>query len=111
MDRYIQANRTLWDAWTLLHEYSQEYDLAGFRAGRCALKPIELGELGDVSGRRCSTFSVTSASTPLLGPAGAKVTGVDLSEEAIDIARSLSEELGIAAEFVRSDVYELLADP
>ena len=51
MDRYLQANRDLWNAWTRLHEGSEEYDLAGFRAGRCALKPIELNELGDVAGK------------------------------------------------------------
>ena len=35
------------------------------------------------------------------------MTGVDFSEEAISLARSLSQELGIEAEFIRSDIYDL----
>jgi SAM-dependent methyltransferase len=38
---------------------------------------------------------------------GAQVTGVDFSEEGIALARSLSGELGIGADFVCSDIYEL----
>ena len=39
---------------------------------------------------------------------GAKVTGVDIGDEAIAFARELSREAGIAAEFERSDVYDWL---
>ena len=35
---------------------------------------------------------------------GAKATGVDFSEEAISLARSLSQELGIDAEFIVSNI-------
>lgn len=38
---------------------------------------------------------------------GADVTGVDFSETAISMARTLSEELGLPARFVQSDIYEL----
>jgi SAM-dependent methyltransferase len=38
---------------------------------------------------------------------GAKATGVDFSQEAVATARSLAGELGIAADFVRSNVYDL----
>jgi len=44
---------------------------------------------------------------PVLGPPGATVTGIDLSEEGIRLARSLSAELKIPAEFIRSDLYDL----
>lgn len=108
MDQYIQANRTLWDAWTLLHENSQEYDLAGFRAGRCALKPIELAELGDVSGRSMLHLQCHfGLDTLSWARRGVQVTGVDLSQEAVRLAESLSSELGIPAEFICSDVYDL----
>ena len=39
---------------------------------------------------------------------GAKAVGVDFSGEAIALARSLSRETGIGANFVCSDIYELL---
>jgi SAM-dependent methyltransferase len=38
---------------------------------------------------------------------GAKVTGVDFSDKAIDIARSLSKELAIEADFICSNIYEI----
>jgi SAM-dependent methyltransferase len=38
---------------------------------------------------------------------GAIVTGVDFSPQSIDLARSLSQELAIPAEFICSDIYHL----
>ena len=38
---------------------------------------------------------------------GARATGVDFSDEAIALARSLSQELGIEARFVCSNIYDL----
>ena len=40
----------------------------------------------------------------------AKVTGVDISDEAIDFARKLSADSGLAATFHRADVYDWLAE-
>ena len=51
MDEYFQANRQNWDSWTLQHELSPFYDLAGFRAGKDRLRSIELEELGNVAGK------------------------------------------------------------
>jgi ubiquinone/menaquinone biosynthesis C-methylase UbiE len=108
MDRYTEANRTLWNAWTRLHKDSEEYDLPGFRAGRCALKPIELAELGNVGGKTMLHLQCHfGLDTLSWARRGAQVTGVDLSDEAIHLARSLSSELGIPGEFLCSDLYEL----
>ena len=38
---------------------------------------------------------------------GAKATGVDFSDAAIDLARSLNDELELNTRFIRSDVYDL----
>ena len=38
---------------------------------------------------------------------GAKVTGVDFSDKAIQKARLLSQELGISAQFIQANIYEL----
>ncbi len=103
-----ETNRQLWDSWTDLHEGSRFYDLDGFRAGGSSLNQLELEELGDVAGKsllhlQCH-FGLDTLSWARLG---ARVTGVDFSERAIELARSLSAELEIPARFVRSDVYEL----
>jgi SAM-dependent methyltransferase len=108
MDGYLEANRELWDELTPIHARSEFYDVEGFKSGRCALSPIELEEVGDVSGKsllhlQCH-FGMGTLSWARLG---AKAVGVDFSSEAIALARSLSRETGIGAGFICSDVYEL----
>ncbi len=108
MDHYLEANRRLWDEITPIHAQSELYDLAGFKAGKNTLKPVELEEIGDVSGKsllhlQCH-FGMDTLSWARLG---AKATGVDYSPEAVELARSLSQETGIKAQFILSDIYEL----
>lgn len=109
MDAYLRANRELWDELTPIHARSEFYDVEGFKSGRCALSSIELEEVGDVSGKsllhlQCH-FGMDTLSWARLG---AKAVGVDFSDKAIALARALSQETGIRAKFVCSDIYELL---
>ena len=104
----IEANRRNWNERVPIHAASRDYDVDGFKAGRSTLHSIELEELGDVSGRsmlhlQCH-FGLDTMSWARLG---AQVTGVDISDEAIDLARSLSRELGIESRFVLSNIYDL----
>jgi len=108
MDKFTRANRKLWNAWAKIHENSEFYNLTGFKAGELSLKSIEIAELGDVSGKsllhlQCH-FGMDTLSWARLG---ARVTGVDLSDEAIALARSLADELNLDARFVCADIYEL----
>jgi SAM-dependent methyltransferase len=108
VDEYLQANQTLWDQWTIEHEKSPFYDVAGFKAGKDRLRSIELSELGDVSGKSLLHLQCHfGIDTLAWARRGALVTGVDLSENAIALARSLSQELNIPAKFVCSDIYRL----
>jgi SAM-dependent methyltransferase len=105
---YLRANRALWDEWTTIHERSADYNLAGFKAGGHRLRPYELAEIGDVTGRdllhlQCN-FGIDTLSWARLG---ARVTGVDYSEVAIALARSLAAELELDARFIRSDLLDL----
>ena len=104
----MEANRRSWDARTPTHFGSRFYDVDGFRAGASSLRSIEVEEVGDVRGKsllhlQCH-FGLDTMSWARLG---ARATGADFSEEAVSRARSLSEELGIDAEFVVSNVYDL----
>jgi SAM-dependent methyltransferase len=108
MNEYLEANRRRWDELTPLHARSAFYDLQGLRAGGLTLMPLELEELGDVAGKsllhlQCH-FGLDTLSWARLG---AEATGVDFSQEAISFARSLSDELGIEADFIRSNLYDL----
>lgn len=108
-ERAIRDNNVLWDEWTRIHETSAFYDLEGFRRGGIRLAPEEVEELGDVAGRdllhlQCH-FGIDTLSWARLG---ARVTGADFSAQAVDLARSLADELGFPeARFVRSDLYDL----
>jgi SAM-dependent methyltransferase len=104
----MKSNENLWDHWTELHEKSDFYNVVGFKAGKLTLCDIEKEELGDVAGKsllhlQCH-FGLDTLSWARLG---ASVTGVDFSDKAIARAKSLSEETGIPATFVRSNVYDL----
>ncbi|MDQ5825872.1 MAG: class I SAM-dependent methyltransferase [Chloroflexota bacterium] len=108
MDQYLESNRDLWNAWTDLHERSPAYDVEGFKKGKFRLHSVEKQELGDVRGKtllhlQCH-FGLDTLSWANLG---ATVTGVDFSDKAIALARRLSEETGIPATFIHSNVYDL----
>ncbi len=107
----IAANRSLWDAWTAIHASGDFYDLDGFKAGGVRLRPYEIEMVGDVAGRsllhlQCH-FGIDTLSWARLG---ATVTGADLSRAAIELARSLADELGFPdARFIESNLYDLPA--
>ncbi len=104
----IQSNRKLWDEWTNIHEHSKMYDLAGFRAGNRRLHALEISELGDVSGKTLLHLQCHfGLDTLSWADRGAIVTGVDFSENAIALAKSIATDTGIPAEFVLSDIMEL----
>ncbi|MCB0060786.1 MAG: class I SAM-dependent methyltransferase, partial [Caldilineaceae bacterium] len=108
MDTYLQANQQLWNAWTPLHEQSPRYKLAEFRAGASTLRPVERAELTNVAGKSLLHLQCHfGLDTLSWARAGAIVTGVDLSDRSIDLARSLSAEVNIPATFVCADLLDL----
>ena len=103
------ANEELWNAWTAVHAAGDFYDLEGFKAGGVRIRQYETELLGDVTGKsllhlQCH-FGIDTLSFARLG---ARVTGADLSPDAIELARTLADELGFPdARFVRSNLYDL----
>src|SRR6266545_4302152 len=113
MDEFLRENQRLWDAWTDIHVGSAFYDVEGFRAAGprgVRIKDYEIEEVGDVRGRsllhlQCH-FGLETLSWARLG---ARATGVDFSERAIEEARRLAAKVGLEASFIQSDLYELPA--
>jgi SAM-dependent methyltransferase len=108
MDKYTKTNLLRWNEATTIHKKSRFYDVEGFKAGKSSLKSIEIDELGDVEGKsllhlQCH-FGLDSLSFARLG---ANVTGIDFSDEAISLAKQLSQVTGIKANFICSDIFEL----
>lgn len=115
MSEILSANRELWDAWADLHQDSELYDLERFRAGTSTLHSIELEAMGKVAGLsllhlQCH-FGLDTLSWARLG---ARVTGVDFSPRAVELARQLAADINLPARFVESDVLtlpEVLQEP
>jgi SAM-dependent methyltransferase len=100
-------NRAWWDERVPVHVASNFYDAEGFKAGKSHLRPFELDEVGDVTGRSLVHLQCHfGLDTLSWARRGARVTGLDFSEPAMAAARRLAADTGLDAEFVHSDVYE-----
>lgn len=110
-DGYRRANVSLWNELTTVHKGTAMYDLAGFKKGRSSLNDIELKEVGDVEGKSLLHLQCHfGLDTLSFAKKGAKVTGVDFSDRAVNLARSIRSEVGVResdAKFICSDVYDL----
>lgn len=105
---YISINKASWNKRTEIHVNSEFYDLDSFKAGKSSLNSIELELLGDVSGKKILHLQCHFGQDSLsLARLGAKVTGVDLSDKAIEKANLLTQELGLNANFICCDIYDL----
>ncbi len=108
-EKYFEANLDAWNKRAGVHKDSDFYDMKDFKAGKTALNKLELSELGDVHGKKLIHLQCHFGMDTLSwAREGAEVTGVDFSNDAIDIANKLKDELNIPATFVCSNVYDLL---
>jgi len=108
---YIEKNKSAWNLKTDLHTKSEFYDVPGFINGKSSLNPIELDLLKDVQGKDVLHLQCHfGMDTLTLARMGAKATGVDLSDKSINYARDLNNQLGLDAEFICSNVYDLNDD-
>ncbi|MCH8223246.1 MAG: class I SAM-dependent methyltransferase [Chloroflexi bacterium] len=108
-DKHRDANRANWDASVPVH--LNAYPRDEFIANPDYITPyvrLDLEELHDVKldGKtllhpQC-LFGLDTLSMARLG---ARVTGIDLSPEAIKEARRLSDESGVPGRFIESDIY------
>ena len=105
---YLKINREAWNDKTVVHLQSKFYDQKAFLAGKNSLKNLELEVLGDVNGKRILHLQCHFGQDTLsLARMGAKVTGLDFSEVAIENAIRINEELGLDSQFICSDVCDL----
>ncbi|MDW9378933.1 class I SAM-dependent methyltransferase [Chryseobacterium sp. JV558] len=108
MENYLEINKNSWNAKVEPHLKSDFYFVDEFLNGRSSLNSIELELLGDIQGKsilhlQCH-FGQDSIS---LSRMGAKVTGIDLSDKAIEAGKDLAQQCKTDTEFICSDVYTL----
>ena len=105
---YIEINRRSWNNRTDIHIGSDFYDLNGFMKGNSSLNEIELNLLGDIRGKSILHLQCHfGQDTISLNRLGAQVTGVDLSDKAIENARKIASETKSDATFVCCNIYDL----
>lgn len=105
---YIKINKESWNNKTDFHLKSDFYDLEGFLKGKSSLNTIELKLLGDIRGKSILHLQCHFGQDTLsLARLGASVTGVDLSDKAIEKANELAKKINIEADFICCDIYDL----
>jgi 2-polyprenyl-3-methyl-5-hydroxy-6-metoxy-1,4-benzoquinol methylase len=106
-DLYVELNRAYWNELVPIHAASAMYDLEHFDATG-SREWLDNGALGDVRGKRLLHLQCHIGTDTLSWARhGAKVTGVDFSPAAIDVARDLGAKLALTAEFVCADLDDL----
>jgi SAM-dependent methyltransferase len=108
--RLLDDTQRSWDVATRAHN-AHKREQATYLRTHDTLFPEERTLLGDVDGKDLVHLLCNAGQDTLsLAKHGARVTGVDLSGEAIGFARTLAHDTGIAATFVQSDVVTWLGD-
>ncbi len=107
-EEFIKANKEMWENRTEVHMKSEFYDVEGFLNGRETLDPLDIEEVGNVKGKTLLHLMCHfGLDTLSWARHGAVVTGVDISETAIDAARKLAKQTSLSGKFVQSNVYDL----
>ena len=107
-ENYLEINRESWNNKTETHLKSEFYDHANFLKGKSSLNSIELDLLGDISGKSILHLQCHfGQDTISLSRLGAAVTGIDLSDKAIQCAKEIAKETNSNATFICCDIYDL----
>lgn len=108
MKDYSEINKKWWNDVTPIHAKSKLYNLPAFKKGRTSLFTIEREELTNVRGKTLlHPFCHFGMDTLSWARRGAVVTGVDISDKAVSLAKKLSKETNVPGRFICSDIYDL----
>jgi SAM-dependent methyltransferase len=111
---WVKVNREHWDERVPIHVASAFYDVESFIAGKPAVEPFEVEELGPLGELRLvhlqCHFGLDMLDLVRLHP-GLTAVGLDYSAPALDAARSLAArvELSSRCSFVQSNVMDASA--
>ena len=112
---YFETNKQTWNDKTHVHAASAFYDgdafaksiLSGVKGAKTSLNSYELNALPDVKGKSLLHLQCHFGQDSLSWASkGALVTGVDISDVAIEKANQLSQELDLPAKFLCCNVLD-----
>lgn len=105
---YLQINKQSWNKRTEVHYDSEFYDNENFKKTGNSLNEIEQEFLKEIKGKKVLHLQCHFGQDSIsLSKLGAKVTGVDLSDIAIEKAQNLAKEMEVDTQFICSDIYNL----
>lgn len=112
MTNYHENNRQSWNEATKQHHSHKPDMIEQYKNGKNNLFPEDMAILGDVRGKSLVHLQCNDGQDTLsiANHLGADVLGVDISDESINFARKMSDETGIAGEFVRADIFDWCAE-
>jgi len=107
-NHYIKINKKTWNERTPIHLKSKFYNHEKFKKEGNSLKPIELGAIGNIKGKKILHLQCHFGQDSIsLARMGAEVTAVDFSEVAIIEAKKTSHQMSIPVNFIECDVLNL----
>lgn len=106
---YFNINKQSWNKKVDIHLESDFYNQAAFLKGKNSIPEIDLQLFGDVKGKSILHLQCHFGQDSLsLARMGAKVTGVDISDKAIETAQKINNQLNLDAQFICCNVYDTL---
>lgn len=111
MDEYAATNLANWNSRVPHHEAG--YGIDAFRADPAHLSEVvrfDLPRLGDIAGLDAVHLQCHIGTDTLsLSRLGARMTGLDFSGPALDVARRLAADTGASIEYVEAELYSAVA--
>ncbi|MFD2907464.1 class I SAM-dependent methyltransferase [Flavobacterium ardleyense] len=106
-DDYKDVNKKTWNNKVAIHVASDFYNVSDFLKGKNSIPEIDLALLGDIKGKTILHLQCHFGQDTLsLARLGAKCTGIDLSDKAIEKAQEFNEKLGLDCKFICCDIYD-----
>jgi SAM-dependent methyltransferase len=110
ISHYAESNRRAWNEIAQVRHATQP-KAEFFAAGHSTLDPRELQAAGEMRGRRLLHLQcATGEDTLSWSVAGALATGVDISDEQIQLAQQKAAAAGLSTRFIAADIYGLPTD-
>jgi len=109
-EKYFEANKKMWNEFAKEHfkTESDYYNVREFLEGKTTLRKFELEDIGNVQGKKLLHLQCHFGLDTLSWEReGAFVTGVDFSDEAIKLAKQLTEQANLKANFIQANIYDL----
>lgn len=105
---FFEKNRKAWNQKVAIHRDSDFYNLKAFQNGVSSLNAIELDLLGMIEGKTLLHLQCHFGMDTLsLGRMGALVTGVDIADDAIRMAKELAAAESFPSHFICCNVYDV----